>query len=68
MDFTTFPKIVRMAQMSLHDELLNMQQETITSFIELLEKEISQNSQWVQSLIEQCSSDLSNSILEQWRN
>ena len=57
------PVVVRMAQMSLHDELLNLQQETITSFIELLEKDISQNSQWVQRLIEQCSCGLPKSIL-----
>ena len=54
-----------MAQMSLHNELLNQQQDTIISFIESLEKEISQNSQWVQSLIEQCSSDLPIPILGQ---
>ena len=54
-----------MAQMGLHDKLLNQEQETIKSFIKPLEKEISQNSQQVQSLIEQCSSDLPKSILGQ---
>ena len=51
--------------MSLCDELLNQQQETINSFIQLLEKEISQNSQQAQSLIEQYSSNLLKSILGQ---
>ena len=59
------PPVIRMAQMSLHDELLNQQQETINSFIKLLEEEISQNSQWVQNLIEQGSSTLPKSILGQ---
>ena len=60
-----FPAVVKMAQMSLCDELLSQQQGTINSFIELLEKEIYQNSQQAQSLIEQCSSDLPKSILGQ---
>ena len=49
--------------MSLHDKLLNQQQETISSFIKLLEEEISQNSQLAQSLIEQGSSNLLKSTL-----
>ena len=51
--------------MSLCDKLLNEQQEAITSFIKSLEKEISQNSQWAQGLIDQCSSKLPRSIQEQ---
>ena len=54
-----------MAPMSLHNELLNQQQDTIKSFIELLQEEISLNSQWAQSLIKQCSSHLLESILRQ---
>ena len=55
-----------MAQMSLCNELLNHQQETINSFIRLLEKEISQNSQQAQCLIEEKgSSNLPRSILGQ---
>ena len=42
--------------MSLHEELLSQQQETINSFIRSLEEEISQNSQQVQRLMEQQSS------------
>ena len=56
------PAVIRMAQVSLCDELLNLQQETNTSFLELLEKEISQNSQHTQSLIDQHSSDVQRSI------
>ena len=55
-----------MAQMSLHDELLSQQQETINSFIRSLEEEISQNSQQVQRLMTaQGSSNLPKSILGQ---
>ena len=51
--------------MSLCDEMLNQQQETINSFIRSL-KEISQNSQQVQHLIEeQGSSNLPKSTLGQ---
>ena len=39
--------------MSLHDELLNQQQEIINSFIWSMEEEISQNFQQAQRLIEQ---------------
>ena len=52
--------------MSLHNELLSQQQETINSFIRSLEEEISQNSQNVQCLIEQeGSSNLPTSMLGQ---
>ena len=54
-----------MAQMSLHNELLNHQQETIYSIIRLLEEKISQNSQQVQRLEEQGSSNLPKSTLGQ---
>ena len=55
-----------MADMSLHDELLKQQQETMTSFIISLEEEISQNSQQAQCLIEkQGSNNLPKSILGQ---
>ena len=52
--------------MSLCDELLSQQQETINSFIRSLEEEISQNSQQAQHLTEQQgSSNLPTSILGQ---
>ena len=51
--------------MSLHNELLSQQQETVNSFIRSLEEEISQNSQQVQRLIEQSSSNLPKSIIGQ---
>ena len=55
-----------MAQMSLHEELLSKQQETINSFIRSLEEEISQISQQAQRLMEQqSSSNLPRSILGQ---
>ena len=54
-----------MAQMSLRDELLSQQQETVNSFIRSLEEEISQNSQQVQRLMEQSSSNLPKSIIGQ---
>ena len=54
-----------MAQMSLHNELLSQQQETVNSFIRSLEEEISQNSQQAQRLIEQSSSNLPKSIIGQ---
>ena len=55
-----------MAQMSLHEELLSQQQETVNSFIRSLEEETSQNSQQVQRLMEQqSSSNLPKSILGQ---
>ena len=50
--------------MSLHEELLSQQQETIISFIRSFEEEISQNSQQVQRLMKyQSSSNLPKSIL-----
>ena len=52
--------------MSLHEELLSQQQETINSFIRSLEEDISQNSQQAQRLIEQqSSSNLTKSIIGQ---
>ena len=52
--------------MSLHEDLLSQQQETINSFIKSLEEDISQNSQQAQRLMEQQSSiNLSKSILGQ---
>ena len=55
-----------MVQMSLHDELLNQQQETINFFIRSLEEEISKNSQQAQMLMaEQGSGNLQKSILGQ---
>ena len=54
-----------MEHVSLHDELLNQWQETINSFIKLLEEEISQSSQQVLHLIKQGSSNLPKSILGQ---
>ena len=65
MDFTSFPAVVRMSLMNLCNELLNIQQETMTSISELLEKEISKNSQWAPSIVEQSSSDLPKLILGQ---
>ena len=54
-----------MAQMSLCDELLSQQQETVNSFIRSLEEEISQNSQQVQRLMQQSSGNLPKSIMGQ---
>ena len=52
--------------MSLHQELLSQQQETINSFIRSLEEEISQNFQQEQRLMEQqSSSNLPKSIIGQ---
>ena len=51
--------------MSLCDELLCQQQETVNSFIRSLEEEISRNSQQVQRLMEQRSSNLPKSIIGQ---
>ena len=51
--------------MSLSDELLSQQQETVNSFIRSLEEEISQNSQQAQRLMEQSSSNLPKSIMGQ---
>ena len=55
-----------MAQFILCNKLLNSQQDEFSSFTELLE-EISQNSQQVQSFIDQCSSTMPKSILGRWR-
>ena len=51
--------------MSLHNELLSQQQETVNSFIRSLEEEISKNSQQAQRLMEQSSSNLPKSIIGQ---
>ena len=51
--------------MSLHDELLSQQQETVNSFIKSLEEEISQNSQQAQRLMQQSSGTLTKSIMGQ---
>ena len=51
--------------MSLHDELLSQQQETVNSFIRSLEEEISKNSQQAQRIKEQSSSNLKKSIIGQ---
>ena len=51
--------------MSLLDELLSQQQETVNSFIRSLEEEISKNSQQVQRLMEQSFSNLPKSIIGQ---
>ena len=51
--------------MSLHDELLSQQQETVNSFIRSLEEEISQNSQQAQRLMQQSSGNLPKSIMGQ---
>ena len=54
-----------MAQMSLHYELMNQQQETINSVIRSPEEEISQTSKLAQYLIEQGSNNLLASVLGQ---
>ena len=51
--------------MSLHDELLSQQQETVNSFIRSLEEGISKNSQQAQRLMEQSSGNLPKSIIGQ---
>ena len=50
-----FHKCINMAQTNMHRELLEAQQQAITSFIESAEKEISMNSKLVQSILEQAS-------------
>ena len=51
--------------MSLCNELLSQQQETVNSFIRSLEEEISQNSQQAQRLMQQSSGNLPKSIMGQ---
>ena len=46
-------------------ELLEAQQQTITSFVESIEKDISANSELAQSLLEQASGAASRSLQEQ---
>ena len=54
-----------MAQMSLCNELLSQQQDTVNSFIRSLEEEISKNAQQVQRLMAQSSGNLPKSIIGQ---
>ena len=54
-----------MAERNVCRELLEAQQQTITSFIESIEKEISANSKLAQRLLEQASSAASRSLQEQ---
>ena len=49
----------------MHRELLKVQQQTITSFVESIEKDISANSELPQSLLEQASGAASRSLQEQ---
>ena len=49
----------------MHRELLEAQQQTITSFVESIEKDISANSELAQSLLEQASGAASRSLQEQ---
>ena len=46
-------------------ELLEAQQQTITSFVETIEKNISANTELAQSLLEQASGTASRSLQEQ---
>ena len=54
-----------MVQRNMCRELLETQQQTITSFVESIEKEISTNFEMAQSLLEQASIAASRSLLEQ---
>ena len=49
----------------MHRELFEAQQQTITSFVESIEKDISANSELAQSLLEQASGAASRSLQEQ---
>ena len=49
----------------MHRELFEAQQQTITSFVESIEKDISANSELAQSLLEQASGTASRSLQEQ---
>ena len=49
----------------MNRELLEAQQQTITSFVESIEKDISANSELAQSLLEQASIAASRSLQEQ---
>ena len=54
-----------MAERNMQAELLQAQQQAITSFVESIEKEISAKSEMAQSLLEQASSAASRSQQEQ---
>ena len=49
----------------MYRELLEAQQQTITSFVESIEKDISANSELAQSLLEQALGAASRSLQEQ---
>ena len=54
-----------MAERNMLRELLEAQQQAITSFVESIEKEISANSELAQSSLEQASGAASRSLQEQ---
>ena len=60
-----FQKCMYMAQGNMHRELLETQQQNITSFIESFEKEIGTNTELTHSLLEQASSAALRSLQEQ---
>ena len=55
----------KMAERNMYRELLEAQQQTITSFVESIVKDISANSELGQSLLEQASGAASRSLQEQ---
>ena len=59
------PQIYKMAERDTCRELLEAQQQTIASFVESIEKDISANSELAQSLLEQASGAGSRSMQEQ---
>ena len=54
-----------MAERDICTELFEVQQQTITSFVESVERDISANSELAQSLLEQTSGVVSNPLQEQ---
>ena len=58
----TVPEVYKYGPENIYRELLMAQQQTIASFIESIEKEISANSELSQSLLEQASSAASRSL------
>ena len=54
-----------MAERNICRELLEAQQQAITSFVESIERDISANSELAQSLLEQASGAASRSLQEQ---
>ena len=54
-----------MAKWNVHRGLLETQWQTVASFAESIDKEISANSEWTQSLLEQPSGAASRSLQEQ---